>query len=78
MPFQTAVREALSSAAPLEATAALFRHPLFRQAHPTPEHFLPLVLAVAATDGADVKTAVMDEVDTIGLGWGMWRWALKA
>ena len=73
-PFQSAVRQALSSATPLQSIIALFHHPLYKRAHPTPEHLLPLVLAVAATEEDDVKETVFDGVDDIGLGWGMWVW----
>ena len=73
-PFQAAVREALSSATPLESVKALFQHPLYKQAHPTPEHLLPLIISVAAAEPSDTKKTIFDGVDGIGLGWGMWAW----
>jgi len=42
----SAIHSSLTSPEPLEAIKALFHHPNFKQAHPTPEHFFPLVDAV--------------------------------
>jgi aromatic ring-opening dioxygenase catalytic subunit (LigB family) len=72
-PFLDAAISALASSKPLEATLSLFKHPLFKSAHPTPEHLLGLPVAVAATDAADkVEEICVSNHD--GLGWGMWRW----
>jgi len=83
-PYMNAIQDALHSSKPLEATLTLFRHPLYKQAHPTPEHLLPLVVAVAAAqDGHEASDAedIFVGIDTTlargsdaSLGWGMWRW----
>lgn len=56
--FDDAAREVLLTR-PAEA-AALERHPEFRRAHPTPDHFLPLlyVAGVAARAGKPMKPLV--------------------
>lgn len=89
-PFLSATQSAVhSSSDALQSTVDLFRHPLFKQAHPTPEHFMPLIVAVAATTAttATVDGQPQSEVEDLyvgshgnfgggkaGLGWGMWRW----
>jgi 4,5-DOPA dioxygenase extradiol len=86
-PYLSAVQSALHSSKPLESTLELFRHPLYKRAHPTPEHLLPLVVAVAAAQEGGEGTKVSDAEDLYvgmdgnlgrerdaGLGWGMWRW----
>ncbi|KAK4684479.1 4,5-DOPA dioxygenase extradiol, partial [Tremellales sp. Uapishka_1] len=70
-PFLKDVSSALSSASPLQSTINLFRHPMYKSAHPTPEHLLPLVAAVAATREGEAATPIYVEEDG-GLGWGMW------
>jgi hypothetical protein len=72
-----AVGEALSSPDPITATAALLKHPLYKSAHPTDEHFLGLPVAVAATDkGEKLETIYLgsDKTRGLDLGWGFWRW----
>ncbi|TXT12916.1 hypothetical protein VHUM_01317 [Vanrija humicola] len=77
-PFLEAVDAAVKSKTPVDDTINLFRHPLYRQAHPSPEHLLPIVVAAAAADPAT------DDVNEIfvqpegALGWGMWSWTPKA
>jgi aromatic ring-opening dioxygenase catalytic subunit (LigB family) len=71
----SAIHTALTSSKPLEGTMTLFRHPLYKQAHPTPEHLLPLVVAVAATEDGDTWEELFAGTAEDGvLGWGMWRW----
>jgi len=83
MPYTTPYLEAIQSAlhsSSLQATIDLFRHPLFKRAHPTPEHLLPLVVAAAAAEGDQVEDMFVG-IDSglsrdrdAGLGWGMWKW----
>ncbi|RXK40491.1 hypothetical protein M231_02143 [Tremella mesenterica] len=70
-PFLDAITHALTSPKPLETTLTLFRHPLYKSAHPTPEHLLPLAVAVAAAGHDQVEEMFVSDD---GLGWGMWRW----
>lgn len=76
-PFQVDVSKALRSAQPVQSVVDLFRHKLYKQAHPTPEHLLPLVFTVASTLETDQCETVYDDVDAMGLGWGMWKWETK-
>jgi 4,5-DOPA dioxygenase extradiol len=69
-----AVNQALRSSDTVDATIGLFHHPFYKSAHPTPEHLLPLVVAVAATSKGDKLEEIYFECD--GLGWGMWRWKM--
>jgi aromatic ring-opening dioxygenase catalytic subunit (LigB family) len=48
----------------------------FKDAHPTIEHFLPLVVAggAAASDGKDGRAEVLLELDEGPLGWVIARW----
>ncbi|BEJ11731.1 hypothetical protein CspHIS471_0201910 [Cutaneotrichosporon sp. HIS471] len=76
--FLHAIEGALHSDAPADGAIGLFRHPAYRQAHPTPEHLLPLVVAAAA---ADPKTDALQDIfvqPNGPLGWGMWMWKPKA
>ena len=74
-PFLGAAKAAVSGTKPLEQTLDLFKHPMFKSAHPTPEHFLGLPVAVAAADERDTVEEVYVGIDnTIKLGWGFWRW----
>ena len=74
-PFLAAVKSAVSGPNPTEETAKLFQHPMFKAAHPTPEHFMGLPVAVAATDERDTTEEVYVGIDNgIKLGWGFWRW----
>lgn len=72
--FLHAIEGALKSDSPVEGTINLFRHPVYRQAHPTPEHLLPLVVAAAAVDpqSDDLKDIFVHPNGA--LGWGMWMW----
>lgn len=79
-PYLAAVQEAVHSPTLVESTLNLFKHPSYKNAHPTPEHLLPLAVAAAAAAAQD--SAVEDifvGIDDLagprgGLGWGMWRW----
>ncbi|KLT38816.1 Extradiol aromatic ring-opening dioxygenase [Cutaneotrichosporon oleaginosum] len=76
--FLQAIGSALHSDSPTDGAIGLFRHPAYRQAHPTPEHLLPLVVAAAA---ADPKTDALQDIfvqPNGPLGWGMWTWKPKA
>ena len=71
-PFIEACHSALTSNDPVTAAVALFRHPLYKRAHPSPEHLLPLVVAVAAANDGDEFEELYSDYD--GLGWAMYRW----
>lgn len=79
-PYLEAVQEAVHSPPShvVESTLNLFRHPMFKKAHPTPEHLLPLAVAVAAAGESQVEDIFVGIDDLAGprggLGWGMWRW----
>lgn len=73
-PFLHAARDAVHSSKPAEAVATLFRHPLYKSAHPSPEHLLPLAVAAGAVKSGDKVEDILMEVDKGGMGWGMWRW----
>lgn len=74
-PFLAAVQSAVSSPDAVEETARLTKHSMFKSAHPTPEHFLGLPMAVAAADERDKLEEVYVGIDkTVQLGWGFWRW----
>lgn len=79
-PFLQAAQEAVHSPSPkvLESTVNLFQHPMYKAAHPTPEHLLPLAVAVAAAGESQVEDIFVGIDDLAGprggLGWGMWRW----
>lgn len=71
--FLDAIEGALKSADPLEGTVNLFRHPLYRAAHPSPEHLLPLAVTAGAIDEGDQIRDIFVK-DNGALGWGMWMW----
>lgn len=73
----SAASDALRASDPIKSSVDLFRHPLYKKAHPTPEHLLPLLVPVAAADGGDVLEDMYVGLDKLGLGWGMWRWSPK-
>lgn len=74
-PFLAETKKAVSSPTPLDDVANLTKHPMYKSAHPTDEHFLGLPVAVAATDKNDTVEPIFVGVDKdIGLGWGFWRW----
>lgn len=83
MPYTTPYLEAIQSAlhsSELQSTIDLFKHPLYKRAHPTPEHLLPLVVAAAAAKGEQVEDIFvgvhggLSKEKDAGLGWGMWKW----
>jgi 4,5-DOPA dioxygenase extradiol len=73
---------ALRASDPIGQIGGLMKDPSYKRAHPSDEHFLPIVVAVAAAE-TSAKTRgkhSKDEVDDVyishdGLGWGMWKWA---
>jgi hypothetical protein len=80
-PYMQAIQSALhSSSSSLQSTIDLFKHPLYKKAHPTPEHLLPLVVAAAAAEGESVEDIFvgihggLSKEKDAGLGWGMWKW----
>lgn len=76
--FLKAIDGAIKSDSPVDGAIGLFRHPAYRQAHPTPEHLLPLVVTAAA---ADPKSDALKEIFVQpqgSLGWGMWAWTPRA
>ena len=80
-PYMEAIQSALhSSSSSLQSTIDLFEHPLYKKAHPTPEHLLPLVVAAAAAEGEKVEDIFvgvhggLSKEKDAGLGWGMWKW----
>ncbi|WVQ74263.1 hypothetical protein IAR50_003860 [Cryptococcus sp. DSM 104548] len=83
-PFLTDTATALASSDRISSTLDLTKHPLYKKAHPTNEHFYPLLVAVGATSPGDkieeIYKGVVDmggrTVENDGLGWGMWRWTL--
>ncbi|TYJ57908.1 hypothetical protein B9479_001263 [Cryptococcus floricola] len=85
-PFLEDTSKALSSSDCVSATLDLTKHPLYKKAHPTDEHFFPLLVAVGATSSSDhieeIYKGVVDiggrTVENDGLGWGMWRWTSAA
>ncbi|ODN94750.1 extradiol ring-cleavage dioxygenase [Cryptococcus wingfieldii CBS 7118] len=85
-PFLKDTSKALSSSDYVSATLDLTKHPLYKKAHPTDEHFFPLLVAVGATSSSDqieeIYKGVVDiggrTVENDGLGWGMWRWTSAA
>lgn len=78
-PYLEAIQSALHSSS-LQDTIDLFKHPLYKKAHPTPEHLLPLVFAAAAAEGEKVEDMFVGVHGSLsgdkdaGLGWGMWKW----
>jgi len=80
-PYMEAIQSALhSSSSSLQSAIDLFKHPLYKKAHPTPEHLLPLVVAAAAAEGEKVEDIFvgvhggLSKEKDAGLGWGMWKW----
>jgi 4,5-DOPA dioxygenase extradiol len=71
--FQTWALEALGSSDPVERLLEARRHPDFHTAHPTPEHFVPLLVAAAAGngDGASIPfTGVQHGLSTTAVQFG--------
>lgn len=71
--FLQAVQAAVKSSDPVGESINLFRHPMYRQAHPSPEHLLPLVVAAAAVKDGDKVSEIFAKPNG-ALGWGMWSW----
>ncbi|WVQ84625.1 hypothetical protein IAT38_006780 [Cryptococcus sp. DSM 104549] len=75
-----------SSPTPASSVLDLVSHPLYKKAHPTDEHFFPLLVAAGAVRESDkieeIYSGVVDAmgkvVENDGLGWGMWRWTASA
>ncbi len=71
-----------SRADALADVAALPRHPAYKLAHPTDEHFIPLVIAAAAAaaDDSATETAAAPPAEVVyeessgPLGWAFLRW----
>ncbi|ORY33446.1 Extradiol ring-cleavage dioxygenase, class III enzyme, subunit B [Naematelia encephala] len=72
--YMQASIDAAASSKPLEAAMTLFRHPLYKRAHPTPEHLLPLLISTAAVDEGDELETIYAEYSKDNLGWADWRW----
>nr|ODN90983.1 extradiol ring-cleavage dioxygenase [Cryptococcus depauperatus CBS 7855] len=81
-PFMKAISSALSSSDPIASTLNLMQQPMYKNAHPTDEHFYPLLVAIGATWPDDkcevIYQGMVDiygkDVEEGGLGWGMWQW----
>ena len=71
-PFFEAITTSLNSPKSLESALTLFRHPAYKQAHPSPEHLLPLVVAVGAAQEGQKPEALFEDPN---VGWGFWRWS---
>ena len=77
-PFLDAFLDAATSSPTIlgEATKALFSRSDYRQAHPTPEHLMPIVVAAGAAQvlpGAGKGDVIFQEDDG-PIGWAMLRW----
>jgi 4,5-DOPA dioxygenase extradiol len=75
--FMAATKQALSSEDPVSAVQTLAKNPQYRSAHPTDEHFLPIPVAVGATDKSDKAQELLSSTED-KLGWGFWRWTQEA
>lgn len=74
-PFNQQLKAALmksNSDDRIESLQKLMQGPLFRQAHPTPEHFLPLVAGVGSSFHEDIHEIYSGE--TGSLGWSIYRY----
>ena len=72
--FLGAAQKAATSPQSLDKVKALFQHPVYKQAHPTPEHLLPFVVASAAGEGSVAEEIWVGMDGPKDLGWGNWRW----
>lgn len=72
--FLKAAREAVEKETSTSAVQDLFRHPLYKKAHPTPEHLTPLAVAAGAALRSPAPAEVVIELDQGALGWLMARW----
>lgn len=69
--FMRAAKEAVESSLSSQAVQGLFRHPLYKKAHPTPEHLTPLAVAAGAARGSGEVVLALDQG---ALGWLLTRW----
>ncbi|WVQ84626.1 hypothetical protein IAT38_006781 [Cryptococcus sp. DSM 104549] len=86
--FLNDTKNALTTASdtPSAALGLVTAHPLYRTAHPTDEHFFPLLVAAGAVRPSDKIEEIYVGVVAVGgvktenegLGWGMWRWSALA
>ncbi|WWC91720.1 uncharacterized protein L201_006667 [Kwoniella dendrophila CBS 6074] len=85
-PFLKAVSDSLESSDPKSSILDAIKSPIYKQAHPTNEHFYPLLVALGALSKEDERNkqdlfvGIVDmqgnDVDSnLGLGWGMWKWS---
>lgn len=74
--FDKALREAVESELDgrEERMAALVKRPDARSAHPTFDHFWPVVVACGA--GAEEKGTRIWGMSEGGMGWAMFRWGM--
>lgn len=74
-PFNQQLKSALTKSPSndrIESLQKLMQGPLFKQAHPTPEHFLPIVAGVGSSLDEDIQEIYSEE--TGSLGWSIYRY----
>ncbi|WWC72038.1 uncharacterized protein I206_105997 [Kwoniella pini CBS 10737] len=85
-PFLNQLDNALSTENAISSTVDLLKSSLYKQAHPTNEHFYPIFAALGALSSDPEQREKKEEIlfglldmsgqpaQDEGLGWAMWRW----